>query len=162
MSNVRISNRIVRPLLAATSVLAFAASAGVAASGTTGPPQASLAIDNGHLTSRTRPSISGSINCTKGAHYRLNAWTAQQDRGALAKGSIPAKLGPRPTKIAIARARAATLCTGASQAWSLALTAVGKRPVGFAGGPAEACVVAYAGKSRLYTLAESCKQITLG
>jgi hypothetical protein len=162
MSNIRFWNRIVRLFFAAASVVVVAASAGVAASGSIGPPQMSVATDNGHLSSRMRPSISGSITCTKGAHYHLNAWLAQQDRGALAKGSIPAKLGTRPTKIAIARARAATLCTGASQVWSLALAAVGKQPAGFAGGPAEACVVVYAGKSRLYTLTHNCKQMTLG
>lgn len=148
-------------LLAAAATLAVGMFADVATSTSDVAPDASLTIDAARLASPARPVIGGTISCTKGAHYHLNAWIAEHERGSLAKGSIPAKMGSRPSKLALSRARAATLCTGADQSWSLTLKSVGKRPSAFGAGAAETCLVAYVGKGGLYTLVESCKQITV-
>jgi hypothetical protein len=127
------------------------------------PPQVSAVdVSGGHLASPVRLALTGNLTCTKGAHYHLNVWLVQQDRGALAKGSIPSKLSPKASKAAVAQAKATVLCSGASQPWTLALAAVGAHPAGFTPGPANTCLVATVGKSRLYTLQQSCTQITLG
>lgn len=127
------------------------------------PPQVSaVTVSGGHLASPVRLALTGALTCTKGAHYHLNVWLAQQDRGALAKGSIPGKLSPKASKAAVAQAKATVVCSGASQPWTLVVAAVGAHPAGFTPGPANTCLVATAGKSRLYTLQQSCTQITLG
>lgn len=148
------------PLIAAAACAAALAAVAGAATPATGPT-VSFTIDGAHIPSGLRPSVGGNLTCTKNAHYHLSAWLAQPDRGALAKGSIPAKLPARPTAAQLARARAASLCTGASQPWALTLASVGKQPTGFAAGAATACVVLDAGKSHLYTLTQQCTQVTL-
>ena len=155
------SNRL-SPVLAV--VLATGALAGSAAGKTPIPPPqvSAAAVNGGRLVSPVRLAVTGSLTCTKGAHYHLNVWLGQQDRGALAKGSIPAKLPARASKAVATRARAAVLCSGASQPWTVVVAAVGARSTGFAPGPANACLVTTAGHSRLYTLQQSCTQITLG
>jgi hypothetical protein len=151
-----------RFLYPVAAFVAAALLAGAALAASPALPSLNASIDGGHLTSQRVITLAGNLTCTERAHFHLNAWIEQADRGTLGKGSIPAKLGPKPSKVAVSRARALTLCTGAAQPWSLPVLAVGAHPAGFATGTANACVIAYAGKSHLYTLFQNCTAITIG
>src|SRR5437879_7583765 len=98
---------------AALAVAAVLAGTG-AASGPPVPPQiASVTVDSSaRVVGGMRVAINGHIACTKGARFKLYVWTIERSRGALAKGSLPAKLPLKPTAAALAHARAISLCSG--------------------------------------------------
>jgi hypothetical protein len=153
------------PRLIATLAVAGALAGAAAAATNPGPPAIDASATAGQLDSARAVTVTGTITCTKYAHYHLGAWVEQPDRGALGKGSIPPKLSPKlspkSAKAAVAHWRTLTACTGAAQPWSLTLPAVGLHPIGFATGTAHVCLIAYASKGHLYSLSQSCADITL-
>lgn len=150
--------------LAAAAVAAIAAGAATAAT-VPGPPSLTATVDGGRLASPRALVVTGTITCTKNAHYHLSAWVEQSDRGSLGKGSIPPKLSPKlsakKAKAVTAHWRTLTACTGNAAPWTLTLAAVGAQPAGFAGGAAHVCVIAYASKSHLYSLYQTCSDVNV-
>lgn len=136
--------------------------AGVAAAGTIAqPPAVEASVASSHIVTSHSAVASGSITCTADAHFHLNAWIEQSAAGTLGKGSLPPKLPAKPSPAVSAHWQAVTACTGAAQPWSLTLAGVGAHPLAFTAGAVHYCLIAYVGKSHLYSLFAKCGVIAL-
>lgn len=148
--------------------VAFAAAGSLAATAAPASPEPAtlqaISVDGAHLLpGGVRLSVTGKLTCTKSAHFRLSVLILERAQGALAKGAIPAKLPAKPTPAMLARAKAASLCAGAEQPWSLVAIAGGKHPLPFVAGPAEACLTVTVKKGSGYSdLQQACSNIQVG
>ena len=155
-----------RRLIAAVAVTAALAATGLVSGAPAAPEPATLQALSVNAAQRLsgdlKLAVSGTLTCTKSAHFHLSLWALERTSGALAKGSIPGKLPLKVTPAVLQQRRARSLCSGIEQAWSVVLLSSGTHPVRFAAGPADVCFTVTVKKGTGYSdLQQSCSQVAV-
>jgi hypothetical protein len=145
--------------VALVGAAAFAASA-VSASSAPATLQ-SFSVASAHIQpGKVKLAVTGKLVCTKDAHYHLNVWALERTSGALGKGSLPPKLSATASPAEVQASKNASLCSGASQTWTLTLDPNGSHPAPFVRGPVQVCATITVKKGAGYSdLRQFCSTI---